>query len=144
MRTGWLLLLWLPACTPSRDSVLKDVERNYTATGFLDTDTFQVKCALGEGAAPLEACDAKLLDDLVSYKERYDREAFARRMHTDFAPFMKPADPAEEIRLKWRAFYKALAENHTRVVHERQAGDGFDATYRLRVKNLIYRAQKAE
>ena len=34
----------------------------------------------------LAACEAKLLDELVLYKERYDREAYQRRTHPEFQP----------------------------------------------------------
>jgi hypothetical protein len=139
-----LLLQGAFFCSPSRNTVLKDVERNYTATGFLDTDTFQVRCAFADGASRLEACDTKLLEDLVAYKERYDREAYQRRTHPDFLPFVTKSEVAAAAREKWRAFYKSLAEKRTRVVFERQGDDGFEGTYRLRVKDLIYRVQKAE
>lgn len=138
------LLLGTLFCSPSRDTVLKDVERNYTATGFLDTETFQVRCAFGEGASRLEACDTKLIQELVAYKERYEREAYQRRTHPEFQPFITSGKVQDEAREKWRGFYRSLAEKRTRVVFEKQADDGFEGTYRLRLKDLIYRVQKAE
>jgi hypothetical protein len=124
--------------------VLKDVERNFTAVGFLDTETFQVRCPLAEGKKRLEICDERLISELIAYKERYDGEAFARRMHQDFLPFVKAAEATPEKREKWRSFYKTIAENHTRVVYERLTPDGFEGAYRLRAKDLIYRVQRAE
>lgn len=144
MRAGWLLLLWLPACTPSRDSVMKDVERNFTASGFLDTETFQVRCGLGEGEAMLAGCEAKLLDELVLYKERYDREAYQRRTHPEFQPFVTSTAADEAARIRWREFYRGLAAKRMRLVFERQTASGYEGTYRLRLKDLIYRVQKAE
>jgi len=141
------LVCLLPACTPSRDSVLKDVERNYTATGFLDTETFQVRCPLKEEGNATELCETKLVDELVAYKERYDREAYQRRTHPEFLPFVTtPANAAanEAVTAERRAFYRSLTEKHTRLVQERQTATGFEGTYRLRLKNLIYRVQRAE
>ncbi len=80
----------------------------------------------------------------MAYKERYDREAYQRRTHPEFQQFIKGGQVAEAARQKWRAFYKSLAESRTRVVFERQGESGFEGTYRLRVKDLIYRVQKAE
>lgn len=142
-----LLLLALAFCSPSRDSVLKDVERNYTATGFLDTETFQVRCPLQEQGNAAELCEAKLVDELVAYKERYDREAYQRRTHPEFLPFVTtPANAAanEAVIAERRAFYRSLAASHSRLVQERQTATGFEGTYRLRLKDLIYRVQKAE
>jgi hypothetical protein len=137
-------IFFLAACAPSKDTVLSDVERNYTASGFLDTDTFQVICPLPVGKEDrLGTCRQKLIAELVQYKERYDREAFARRMHQDFLPFFKPADVTEAQREEWRRFYHVLAEGRTRLVFERSTGEGFEGVYRLRLKDLIYRVQKA-
>ena len=148
VRHGWPagLLALLICCAPSRDTVLKDVERNFTAVGFLDTDTFQVRCLLAEaeGAARLEPCHDKLIGELVAYKERYDREAFARRMHQDFLPFSKPIEASTESRDKWRAFYVSLAVNRTRLVFEKAVASGVEGAYRLRTKDLIYRVQRVE
>lgn len=135
--------MFFPACAPARDTVLSDVERNYTSAGFLDTDTFQIICPLAVGGVDrLAACRQKLIAELVLYKERYDREAFARRMHQDFLPFFKPADVTDAEREEWRRFYHVLAEGRTRLVFERSTGDGFEGVYRLRLKDLIYRVQR--
>ncbi len=136
-------IFFLAACAPSKDTVLSDVERNYTGAGFLDTDTFQISCPLPAGSEDrLAACRQKLIAELVQYKERYDREAFARRMHQDFLPFFKPADVTDAEREEWRRFYHVLAEGRTRLVFERSTGDGFEGVYRLRLKDLIYRVQR--
>ncbi len=140
-----LVFLFLTACAPSKDTVLSDVERNYTGTGFLDTDTFQITCPLPvSGEDRLGICRQKLIAELVQYKERYDREAFARRMHQDFLPFFKPADVTDAEREEWRRSYHVMAEGRTRLVFERSTADGFEGVYRLRLKDLIYRVQKAK
>ena len=137
--------LFLIACAPSKDTVLSDVERNYTGAGFLDTDTFQITCPLPASSEDrLGICRQKLITELVQYKERYDREAFARRMHQDFLPFFKPADVTDAEREEWRRNYHVMAEGRTRLVFERSTGDGFEGVYRLRLKDLIYRVQKAK
>lgn len=140
-----LLSLMVLFCAPVKDTVLSDVERNYTATGFLDTDTFQILCPLSLAREEsLAACRQKLIAELVLYKERYDREAFARRMHADLLPFFEPEEPNAAQREEWRRFFHVLSEGRSRVVFERARGDGFEAVYRLRYKNLIYRVQAAK
>jgi hypothetical protein len=135
----------LNACAPSKDTVLSDVERNYTGSGFLDTDTFQIACPLpAAGDDRLGICRQKLIAELVEYKERYDREAFARRMHQDFLPFFRPAEVTDAQREEWRRFYHVLAEGRSRIVFERATGDGFEGVYRLRLRDLIYRVQKVK
>ncbi|MFO1471996.1 MAG: hypothetical protein U1F27_13290 [Turneriella sp.] len=141
-----LLLGWfcaLPACKPSYDSILKDVERNYVATGFLDPDTFQIRCALEEQGDRLTQCRARLTAELVAYKERYDREAYARRMHQDFLPFLAHAPVSEEKRAGWAHFYDELARDRSRLVYERRSGERMEGIFRLRLEDLIYRVQKA-
>lgn len=130
-------------CAPSRDTVLSDVERNYRSTGFLDTNTFQIRCILGEGAARLTDCHLMMVEALVEYKENYDREAFARRMHQDFLPFVKPDEVTEAERAAWRAFFAGLIDGKTRVVFEARSGEKYEGTLRLRLKDLIYRVQRA-
>ncbi|GAB4444405.1 MAG: hypothetical protein OHK0011_26470 [Turneriella sp.] len=140
-----LVFVFLSACAPSKDTVLSDVERNYTRTGFLDTDTFQITCPLpARSEDRLGICRQKLIAELVEYKERYDREAFARRMHQDFLPFFRPAEVTDAQREEWRRFYHVLAEGRSRIVFERAAGDGFEGVYRLRLRDLIYRVQKGK
>jgi hypothetical protein len=125
--------------------VLSDVERNYTATGFLDTNTFQIICPLLKSSEErLAICREKLIAALLEYKERYDREAFARRMHQDLLPLFRPADATEAQREEWRRFYQLLAEGRSRLVFERATNDGFEGVYRLRLKDLIYRVQEAK
>ncbi len=141
----YILILTLTTfCAPSRDTVLSDVERNYRATGFLDTNTFQIRCDLGEGAARLTDCHLLMVEALVEYKERYDREAFARRMHQDFLPFVKPEEVSEADRESWRRFFTGLVEGKARIVFENRSGEKYEGTYRLRLKDLIYRVQRAE
>ncbi len=130
-------------CAPSRDSVLSDVERNYASTGFLDPNTFQIRCVLGEGESRLAECREKLVVALLDYKERYDREAFARRMHQDFLPFVKPAEARDADRELWRGFFTGLIESKTRIVFEVRTGDKYEGVYRLRLPDLIYRVQRA-
>jgi len=130
-------------CAPSRDTVLSDVERNYRSTGFLDTNTFQIRCMLGEGAARLTDCHLLLVEALVEYKENYDREAFARRMHQDFLPFVKPDEVTDAERAAWRAFFEGLIDGKTRIVFENRSGEKYEGTLRLRLKDLIYRVQRA-
>lgn len=140
-----LVFFFVTACAPSKDTVLSDVERNYTGAGFLDTDTFQITCPLPDGSEDrLGTCRQKLIAELVEYKERYDREAFARRMHQDFLPFFRPAEVTDAQREQWRRFYHVLAEGRSRIVFERAAGNGFEGVYRLRLRDLIYRVQKAK
>lgn len=139
------VFLFVTACAPSRDTVLSDVERNYSGSGFLDTETFQISCPLPVvGDDRLAVCRQRLIAGLVEYKERYDREAFARRMHQDFLPFFRPAEVSDAQREKWRRFYHLLSEGRSRLVYERVAGDAFEGVYRLRLKDLIYRVQKAQ
>ena len=138
-----LILAFTIMCAPSRDTVLSDVERNYRSTGFLDTNTFQVRCVLGEGDARLTECNLLMIEALVEYKERYDREAFARRMHRDFLPFVKPDEATEADRTRWRSFFEGLVNGKTRLVFENRSGDKYEGTYRLRLKDLIYRVQQA-
>lgn len=138
-----LVFFFVTACAPSKDTVLSDVERNYTGVGFLDTDTFQIICPLPSGEDRLAICRQKLIAALVEYKERYDREAFARRMHQDFLPFFRPAEVSEAEREEWRRFYHVLAEGRSRIVFERVTGEGIEGVYRLRLRDLIYRVQKA-
>ncbi|WP_157210512.1 hypothetical protein [Turneriella parva] len=139
-----ILIFTLTAfCAPSRDTVLSDVERNYRATGFLDTNTFQVRCPLGEGEIRLAECNALMIEALVEYKERYDREAFARRMHQDFLPFVKPEEATDADRQQWRTFFESLVVGKTRLVFENRAGEKYEGTFRLRLKDLIYRVQNA-
>ncbi len=131
-------------CKPSYDSILKDVERNYVATGFLDPDTFQIRCPLEDGADRLEQCRSRLTAELVAYKERYDREAYARRMHQDFLPFHEHAPVSEEKRRAWTGFYGDLARDRSRLVYEKRNGDRVEGIFRLRLDDLIYRVQKAQ
>jgi len=138
-----LILAFTTLCAPSRDTVLSDVERNYRATGFLDTNTFQVRCVLGEGDARLNECNLLMVEALVEYKERYDREAFARRMHQDFLPFVKPEEATDADRTRWRAFFENLINGKSRLVFENRSGEKYEGTYRLRLKDLIYRVQQA-
>lgn len=144
----WLLFLGVYAlsfCAPVKDTVLSDVERNYTATGFLDTNTFQIVCTLSPAREEsIAICRQKLIAELVQYKERYDREAFARRMHADLLPFFQPEPVSEARREEWRRFFYVLSEGRSRVVFERAMGDGFEAVYRLRHKDLVYRVQAAQ
>lgn len=130
-------------CAPSRDSVLSDVERNFASTGFLDPHTFQIRCTLGEGELRLTGCHDSLIVALVEYKENYDREAFSRRMHQDFLPFVKPEDVRESDREEWRRFFVALIESRTRIVFEMRSGDHFEGIFRLRMPDLIYHVQRA-
>ena len=145
LRGTWLAALLLPAmaCKPSYDSILKDVERNYVATGFLDPDTFQIRCPLEDSGDRLQLCRERMTRELVAYKERYDSEAYARRMHQDFLPFHAPAPVSEEKRLHWVRFYDELARNRSRLVNEQRSGDRFEGIFRLRLEDLIYRVQKA-
>lgn len=136
-------LSFVTACAPSKDTVLRDVERNYTGTGFLDTDTFQVKCRLSDEGDRVAPCRQKLVEELVLYKENYNREAFARRMHQDFLPFFRPIEVTEADREAWRRFYHVLSEGRTRIVFEKASGDSYDGVFRLRLKDLIYRVQRA-
>jgi len=129
------------ACKPSFDSVLKDVERNYTATGFLDPDTFQIACPVDDGADRLATCRQKLTEALVAYKERYDREAYSRRMHQDFLPFITHSNVTAEARAAWAQFYSTLAADKARLVIEKRSGERLDGVFRLRLKDLIYRVQ---
>lgn len=138
------ILAALHACAPARDTVLKDVERNYTATGFLDTETFQVRCTLDGEKLLTDSCETKLVEELVFYKERFDRDAFAKRMHPDFRGFLKPEEATDAMRAAWRITYRQLAKGRTRVVFESRKGDIIEAVYRLRAQNLIYRVQHAE
>lgn len=131
------------ACKPSYDSILKDVERNYVATGFLDPDTFQIRCPLEDGADRLVQCRDRLTAELVAYKERYDREAYARRMHQDFLPFHEHAPVNEEKRASWARFYGELARDRSRLVYEKRNGDRVEGIFRLRLEDLIYRVQNA-
>ena len=131
------------ACKPSYDSILKDVERNYVATGFLDPDTFQIRCPLEDGADRLEQCRSRLTAELVAYIERYDREAYARRMHQDFLPFHEHTPVNEEKRAAWARFYEELARERSRLVYEKRNGDRVEGIFRLRLDDLIYRVQKA-
>lgn len=137
------VLSWLASCTPSKDTVLRDVERNYHSTGFLDTETFQVKCPLGESEDRLAVCRQKLIAELVQYKEDYNREAFARRMHQDFLPFFRPAEVTEAEREEWRRFYHVLSQGRSRLVFEKLGSAGYEGVFRLRVRDLIYRVQNA-
>jgi hypothetical protein len=135
----------LTKCAPAKDTVLSDVERNYTGTGFLDPDTFQIICPLpAAGEDRLGLCRQKLINELVQYKERYNQEASARRMHQDFLPFFKPAEVTDAEREEWRRFYHLLVEGRTRLVYEKSTADGFEGVYRLRLKDLIYRVQKTK
>ncbi len=131
------------ACKPSYDSILKDVERNYVATGFLDPDTFQIRCPLEDSGDRLEQCRERLTVELVAYKERYDREAYARRMHQDFLPFHEHTPVNEEKRAAWARFYGELARERSRLVYEKRDGDRVEGVFRLRLADLIYRVQKA-
>lgn len=131
------------ACKPSYDSILKDVERNYVATGFLDPDTFQIRCPLEDAADRLRQCRSRLTSELVVYKERYDREAYARRMHQDFLPFHAHAPVSEEKRAAWARFYEELARDRSRLVYEKKNGDSVEGIFRLRLADLIYQVQKA-
>lgn len=136
----WVLAsLALFACKPSYDSVLKDVERNYNATGFLDPNTFQIRCPVDAGLA---VCRQKLTSELLAYKERYDREASARRMHQDFLPFHTHGVVADSSRAEWARFYEELAKNRTRLVYEKRSGDNVEGIFRLRLNDLIYRVQR--
>lgn len=139
-----VMLAALCACAPARDTVLKDVERNYTATGFLDTETFQVRCTLDGEKMLTDSCATKLIEELVLYKERFDRDAFAKRMHPDFRGFLKPEEATDAMRAAWRITYRRLASDRTRIVFEARKGDIIEAVYRLRAQNLIYRVQRAE
>lgn len=131
------------SCTPARDTVMRDVERNYTGTGFLDTDTFQIRCLLETEGDRLGSCKKKLVVELVAFKENYDRTAYARRNHADFQPFLKPIEVSDEKRAEWGSFYEELARDRARLVHEmRSAGNEvFEGIYRLRQKDLIHRVQ---
>lgn len=140
----FVLLLAAPhACKPSYDSILKDVERNYVATGFLDPDTFQIRCPIEEEGDRLQQCRSRLTAELVAYKERYDREAYARRMHQDFLPFLAHSPVTEEMRATWAHFYGELARDRSRLVYEKRAGEKVEGIFRLRLEDLIYRVQKA-
>lgn len=138
-----LLTLALFSCTPARDTVMRDVERNYTSTGFLDTDTFQIRCPLEPEGDRLARCKKKLVAELVAFKESYDRVAYARRNHPDFQPFLKPIEVSEEKRAEWGVFYEELSRENGRLVFEvRPMGaEVFEGVYRLRHKDLIYRVQ---
>lgn len=139
-----IFALAVSSCTPSRDSVLKDVERNYTASGFLDTETFQIQCTLDTKWAEREShCRKKLIEDLVSYKAGYDHATYLKRMHGDFQPFVKPAEVSETVRSQRREKFSALCDDHARIVLEYRSGDITHAVYRLRAKNLIYRVQSS-
>jgi len=138
------ILAALHACAPARDTVLKDVERNYTATGFLDTETFQVRYTLDGEKLLTDSCETKLVEELVFYKERFDRDAFAKRMHPDFRGFLKMDEASDAMRASWWITYRRLAKDRTRVVFESRRGDIIEAVYRLRAKDLIYRVQRPE
>lgn len=140
---GGILLFALVACKPSYDSILKDVERNYASTGFLDPDTFQIKCPLAEGGDRLALCREQLTAGLVAYKERYDREAYARRNHADFQPFLTHTPVTDAARSAWAAFYADLGSRHSRLVWEKRSGEKIEGIFRLRLPDLIYRVQKA-
>ncbi len=145
LRVAALACLWAAAqaCKPSYDSILKDVERNYVASGFLDPDTFQIRCVLEEEGDRLQQCRERLTAELVAYKERYDREAYARRMHQDFLPFLAHAPVTDQQRTAWSRFYEELARDRSRLVFERRSGDRVEGIFRLRLEDLIYRVQKA-
>jgi len=129
-------------CAPSRDSVLKDVERNYTATGFLDTSTFQVQCSIDSKSDDRESlCRKKMVDELVGYKEGYDNAQYLKRMHGDFQPFVKLAEVSDAMRQARASEFQTMCDSHARIVYEYRSGDITLAAYRLRTKNLIYRVQ---
>jgi hypothetical protein len=140
------------ACAPARDTVMRDVERNYKGSGFLDTETFQVLCSVkntNEASNPasserLGACQRKLIEDLVAYKEQYDSEAFSRRLHLDFRAFLQPKPVSDDQRTSWRGFYEKISAGKTRLVYEEREGENITGAYRLRLKDLIYRVQAAE
>lgn len=139
-----LVLLWFCShCAPSRDTVMRDVERNYINTGFLDTDTFQVRCPLDAEGDRLDRCKKKLVAELIAFKEGYDRTTYARRNHPDFQPFLKPIEVSDEQRSEWGSFYAELSRDRARLVYEARAANGelFEGVYRLRLKDLIYRVQ---
>ncbi|MCX7633879.1 MAG: hypothetical protein N2Z22_11165 [Turneriella sp.] len=146
-RPAWCLVavfIGAVSCVAVHDTVLSDVERNYTRVGFLDTDTFQVRCELpAEGSERLAQCHETLLDTLVQYKENYEREAAARRMHADFMPFFEAPPINPEQRAGWRRFYEQLVQGKTRLVFERRLAGNYEGVYRLRLPGLIYRVQKA-
>ncbi|MBV6494360.1 MAG: hypothetical protein LDLANPLL_02392 [Turneriella sp.] len=139
-----IALVTLPvffACAPLRDSVLKDVEQNYTISGFLDVNTYQVFCPLGEADERLASCSATMLEGLVSYKRKYDNEASRRRTHTDFTPFATPENINDKDIERWKNFYRRLMENHTRIVYEQYKEGKITGVFRLRTEGLIYRVQ---
>ncbi len=139
-----LLAFVLGACTPVHDTVLRDVERNYTATGFLDPNTYQVLCTLSETSPREKVCIEKLQDSLVLYKENYEKEASKVRMHKDYLPYFSPEPVTERERGAWRRAIADLCEGYSRIVFEKLNGDSFDGVYRVRRKDLIYLVQDIE
>lgn len=123
---------------------MRDVERNYANTGFLDTDTFQVRCPLEAEGDRLVRCKKKLVAELVAFKEGYDRTTYARGNHPDFQPFLKPIEVTDEKRMEWGSFYEELSRDKARLVFESRPANGelFEGVYRLRQKDLIYRVQR--
>lgn len=138
----FLLLLFTNVCTPLRDSVLKDVERNYSTVGFLDVDTYQIFCPLLSEGDRVQKCKEALLNGLVAYKERYEHEANQRRTHTDFTPFITTEKISNADRERWRTSFSVFMKNHTRLVYEEYKNNSFSGVFRLRIKDLIYRVQE--
>lgn len=136
-----LLAFVLVSCTPVHDTVLRDVERNYTATGFLDPNTYQVLCILSETSPREKVCIEKLLDSLALYKENYEKEASKVRMHKDYLPYFSPEPVTDAERGAWRRAITDLCKGYSRIVFEKLNGDSFDGVYRVRRKDLIYLVQ---
>ncbi len=165
MKGCWpiLCLLFLAACSPSKDSFLRDVALNYNQEGFLTTDIFQVRCSsyskhrpqleaelpgLSDREKLLKICRLMMAKKLAEYKIRYDfymREKLKRQ----------PGTPQGELRSRFLQFswsypqLKAL-RNHYKdlfpgyMVSESRQVDTMLASYRIKKKDLIEEIQARE
>ncbi|MDH5717241.1 MAG: hypothetical protein OEZ22_06350 [Spirochaetia bacterium] len=151
---SFLFFLFVLSCSTVQHNYLEETAVNYTKTGFISEDIFQVVCSLQyeehkelneneKRKLFLENCRKKIVVELIVQKIKYD-------FNSEFY-LNKPKNSSNvSIETKWDEENVNLLLNHYSdilpgyLVYETYIDGNYTGTYRISSENLIEKVSKRE